>query len=123
MPLFFRISVTAWLEGVREIPESWTAEDTVKLAFMLTPRGVDALDGSTGGSHSLEHPHTKPAYQDPSAIQVNNSIGGKLLVTSVASFSDANLAHDLLEKGDLDMVSIGRPFQKNPGLVFAWVGE
>ncbi|KAK9244195.1 hypothetical protein V1506DRAFT_523008 [Lipomyces tetrasporus] len=34
----------------------------------------------------------------------------------------ATLAEDLLEQG-LDIVTVGRGFQKNPGLVFAWADE
>jgi len=29
----------------------------------------------------------------------------------------------LLEKDGLDIVTVGRGFQKNPGLVFAWADE
>lgn len=36
---------------------------------------------------------------------------------------NAHLANDLLEKDGLDFVTIGRGFQKNPGLVFAWADE
>lgn len=51
MPLFLRISATDWLEEQSDIPESWTVEDTVKLAPLLADAGVDLLDVSTGGNH------------------------------------------------------------------------
>lgn len=123
MPLFFRISATDWLEESKEIAESWTAEDTVRLAPMLAEKGVDVLDVTTGGNHPLQHPHTKPAYQAPFAIQVKEVVGDKLMVASVGAISDAHMANDLLEKDGLDMVFIGRPFLKNPGLVFAWADD
>jgi 2,4-dienoyl-CoA reductase-like NADH-dependent reductase (Old Yellow Enzyme family) len=33
------------------------------------------------------------------------------------------MANDLLEKDGLDIITVGRGFQKNPGLVFAWADE
>ena len=123
MPLFLRISATDWLEEVEEIPESWTAEDTVKLAPLLAERGVDLLDVSSGGQHPKQHPHVKPAYQAPFAIQVKKAVGSKMAVGSVGSIENATLANELLEKDGLDLAIVGRGFQKNPGLVFAWADE
>lgn len=123
MPLFLRISATDWLEEVKEIPESWTPEDTVKLAPLLAERGVDLLDVSSGGQHPKQHPHVKPAYQAPFAIQVKKAVGSKMAVGSVGSIENGTLANDLLEKEGLDLTIVGRGFQKNPGLVFAWADE
>lgn len=125
MPLFLRVSATDWLEEVDKsrIPESWTSKDTVRLAPLLAERGVDMLDVSSGGNHPLQHPHTKPAYQAPFAIDVKKAVGDKLLVGSVGAIENAHLANELLEKDGLDMVTVGRGFQKNPGLVFAWADE
>ena len=118
MPLFFRISATDWLEDVPkdQIPESWTGEDTVKLAPLLAEAGVDVLDVSSGGNHPLQHPHVKPAYQAPFAIDVKKAVGNKMKVGSVGSIDNAHIANDLLEKDGLDIVTVGRGFQKNPGL-------
>lgn len=125
MPLFLRISATDWLEEAdkSQIPESWTSEDTVKLAPLLAEKGVDLLDVSSGGNHPLQHPHAKPAYQAPFAIDVKKAVGDKMAVGSVGSIENAHLANDLLEKEGLDLVTVGRGFQKNPGLVFAWADE
>lgn len=120
MPLFLRISATDWLEEQSDIAESWTADDTVKLAPLLAEKGVDLLDVSSGGNHPKQHPHTKPAYQAPFAIKVKKAVGNKMAVGSVGSIDTATLANELLEKEGLDIVTVGRGFQKNPGLVFAW---
>ena len=121
MPLFLRISATDWLEEAPkdQIPESWTNEDTIKLAPLLAEAGVDLLDVSSGGNHPLQHPHVKPAYQAPFAIEVKKAVGDKMKVGSVGAIDNAHLANDLLEKDGLDIVTIGRGFQKNPGLVSA----
>jgi hypothetical protein len=123
MPLFFRISATDWLEEVSEISESWTVEDTVKLAPILADKGVDVLDISSGGNHPKQHPHAGPAYQAPFAIKVKKAVGDKMAVSVVGMIDNAHLANDLLEKDGLDIITVGRGFQKNPGLVFAWADE
>ncbi|GKT66421.1 NADH-dependent flavin oxidoreductase/NADH oxidase [Colletotrichum tofieldiae] len=123
MPLFLRISATDWLEEQNDIPESWTADDTVKLAPLLAERGVDLLDVSTGGNHERQHPHVGPAYQAPFAIKVKQAVGNKMAVGAVGSINNAKLANELLEKDGLDVVFVGRGFQKNPGLVFSWADE
>lgn len=120
MPLFLRISATDWLEeaGI----EGWTSDDTVRLAPLLADKGVDVLDVSTGGNHPKQHPHVRPAYQAPFAFNVKKAVGDRLLVTSVGSITEGKQANDLLNEG-LDAVFVGRMFQKNPGLVFAWADE
>ncbi|KAI7363341.1 NADH:flavin oxidoreductase/NADH oxidase [Hortaea werneckii] len=125
MPLFLRISATDWLEDAPkdQIPESWTAADTVRLAPQLAEKGVDLLDVSSGGNHPLQHPHVKPAYQSPFAIEVKKAVGDKMAVGSVGGIENASLANSLLEKDGLDLVIVGRGFQKNPGLVFTWADE
>ena len=122
MPLFLRISATDWLEEAKDIPESWTEKDTVRLAPLLAEHGVDLLDVSSGGNHPAQHPHVKPAYQADFALAVKKAVGDKLQVGTVGSIENAKLGNELLDQG-LDLVIVGRGFQKNPGLVFAWADE
>ena len=125
MPLFLRISGTEFLEEAPkdQVPESWTVDDTVKLAPLLAEAGVDLLDVSGGGNHPLQHPHVKPAYQAEYAVKVKQAVGNKLLVGSVGTIESGTLANKILEEDGLDIVTVGRGFQKNPGLVFAWADE
>jgi 2,4-dienoyl-CoA reductase-like NADH-dependent reductase (Old Yellow Enzyme family) len=67
--------------------------------------------------------HTGPAYQVPFAIKVKKAVGDKLAISVVGMINNAHNANDLLEKAGLDLITIGRGFQKNPGLVFAWAEE
>lgn len=123
MPLFLRLSATDWLEEVEEIKESWTGDDSVKLAVLLADKGVDLIDVSSGGNHPKQHPHAKPAYQAPFAIKIKQAVGSKMAVGTVGSIDTAKLANELLEKDGLDLITVGRGFQKNPGLVFAWADD
>ena len=122
MPLFLRISATDWLEETELKDESWREEDTVRLAEILAKRGVDLLDVSSGGLHSLQHIHAGPGYQAPFAKAVKKAVGDKMAVGTVGSITSGKQANDLLEEG-LDLVIVGRMFQKNPGLVWAWADE
>ena len=125
MPLFLRISATDWLEG----QESWTLEDTVKLAPLLQERGVDLLDVSSGGNHPAQKIKGGPGYQAPFAQAIKKALGqdSKMKVGTVGSITTGTQANDLLEGRDdkepLDLTIVGRMFQKNPALVWAWAEE
>ncbi|CAD0047140.1 unnamed protein product [Aureobasidium pullulans] len=114
MPLFVRVSGTEWLEEVEEIKESWTSDQTVKLGEILAERGVDLMDISSGGNHPKQHPHAAPGYQAP--------LSKAMAVSAVGSIHTGKLANELLEEG-LDVIMVGRLFQKNPGVVFAFAEE
>lgn len=124
MPVFLRVSATDWLEESRPNDPSWRLEDTVKLAEALADSGdIDLIDVSSGGVHKDQHIHAAPAFQAPFAIAVKRAVGNKLAVGSVGMINSAQLANSLLETDGLDFVLIGRAFQKNPGLVWAWAED
>ncbi|RHZ54631.1 NADH:flavin oxidoreductase/NADH oxidase [Aspergillus thermomutatus] len=124
MPVFLRVSATDWLEEVQPNRPSWRAEDTVIFAKVLADSGyIDVLDVSSGGTHSAQHIHAKPGFQAPFAIAVKKAVGDKLAVASVGMIDSAHMANSLLEKDGLDLVLVGRGFQKNPGLVWTWAEE
>lgn len=69
MPVFLRISATDWLENEPDM-ESWKVEDTVKLAEILTTKGVDLLDVSSGGNDPKQKIKTGPGYQAVSSLVI-----------------------------------------------------
>ncbi|KAB2580148.1 NADPH dehydrogenase afvA [Lasiodiplodia theobromae] len=125
MPLFLRVSSTDWLEQVEGFgPEnSWTVDDTVRLADIVADRGVDLMDISSGGTHPQQKIIGGPAYQSPAAKKVKAKVGDRLLVGTVGAIADAHLANDLLEDGGLDLAIVGRGFLKNPFLVWTWAED
>ncbi|KAJ5537389.1 hypothetical protein N7513_010575 [Penicillium frequentans] len=124
MPVFLRISATDWLEESMPDQPSWRVEDTVRLAKALADSGnIDVMDISSGGNHSKQHIHARPAFQAPFAIKVKEAVGDKLKVGSVGMIDSGHMANGLLENDGLDFVLIGRGFQKNPGLVWTWAEE
>jgi 2,4-dienoyl-CoA reductase-like NADH-dependent reductase (Old Yellow Enzyme family) len=129
MPLFARISATDWLEENPDFPESWTVEESAKLAKILAERGVDVLDVSSGGNHPQQKVKGGLGYQAGFAKHIKRAVGDSLLVSTVGSIKSGTLAEQLLAGGQdendtpLDLVAAGRMFQKNPGLVWAWAEE
>ncbi len=130
MPLFVRISATDWLDTNPEYTgESWTGDDSVKLALLLAQRGVDVLDVSSGGNHSAQKVQGGPGYQAPFAKKIKKAVGDKMLVSAVGSIKTGELAQELIVGGKseddvpLDLIASARMFQKNPGLVWAWADE
>lgn len=98
---------------------SWRAEDTVRLASILAEHGVDFLDVSSGGNHPKAIIKGGPAYQAPFAHAVKQAVGDKLVVGSVGSIANGVVAQEVLDKGQADVVLVGRFFQKNPAAVWS----
>lgn len=122
MPLFLRISATDWLEESEPDMESWRVADTVRLSKLLAEKGVDLLDVSSGGLHEKQHIHAGPGYQAPFAKAVKEAVGNKMFVGTVGSITEGKQANTLLEEG-LDLAIVGRYFQKNPGMVWAFADD
>lgn len=124
MPLFVRISATDWLEEVDEFPESWTVKDSAKLAVLLAERGVDVLDVSSGGLHPAAKIKGGPGYQVPFSKEIKSAVGDKLLVSAVGSIREGKQAEEILTNDTpLDIIFVGRQFQKDPGLVWTWADQ
>jgi 2,4-dienoyl-CoA reductase-like NADH-dependent reductase (Old Yellow Enzyme family) len=126
MPLFVRISASDHLdtnEDAALAAKSWKIEDTVKLAHIFASHGVDVIDVSSGGNHQAQKVGYSVAYQADFANAVKKAVGDKVLVSTVGGISSGKVAEDCLEKGNLDLIAVGRAFQKNPGLVFSFADE
>jgi 2,4-dienoyl-CoA reductase-like NADH-dependent reductase (Old Yellow Enzyme family) len=122
MPLFLRISATDWLEETDLKDQSWTLDQTVALAKILAEKGVDLLDVSSGGNHEKQHIHAGPAYQAPFAKAIKKAVGDKMAVGVVGSITEGKQANQLVKDG-LDLAIVGRLFQKNPGMVWAFADD
>ncbi|OJD16265.1 hypothetical protein AJ78_03556 [Emergomyces pasteurianus Ep9510] len=123
MPLFLRISASEWLEQSRPDLPSWKSEDTVRFAKVLADKGeVDLLDVSSGGNHPDQKIIPGPCFQAHFAHAVKKAVGDKLLVGSVGAINNGIDANRLLEEG-LDLVLVGRQFQKNPAVVWQFAED
>jgi 2,4-dienoyl-CoA reductase-like NADH-dependent reductase (Old Yellow Enzyme family) len=118
VPVFLRVSATDWLEEV--LPEEgWTVQDSVRFAEALAAQGaIDLIDVSSGGVHSAQKVKSGPAFQAPFAVAIKKAVGDKLLVATVGSITNGRQGNQLLAEEGLDVVLVGRGFQKDTGL--AW---
>lgn len=123
IPIFLRISATEWLEESLPDEDSWKLEDTISFAKLLAESAnADVIDISSGGNHLSQKIKVAPAFQSPFALAVKKAVGNNLLVSTVGAIDNGKLANQLLEDG-LDLVRIGRGFQKNPGLVWTFAEQ
>lgn len=123
-PLFVRISATDWLEGNPDFPESWTVKDSSKLAGLLAERGVDVLDVSSGGMHPAGKIAGGPGYQVPFSKEIKKAVGDKLLISAVGTITEGKQAEEILTSDTpLDIIFVGRMFQKDPALVWHWAED
>ena len=118
MPLMARIPGSDWVEG------GFNIDDAAALGVELAKRGVDLIDVSTGGLMSTQKIISGPGYQAPFSKAVKKAVEGTgTLVSVVGQITSAQQAEDLLHDGSADVIFVGRPFQKNPGLVWQWAEE
>jgi len=111
-PLFYRIS------AVDEA--GWSIEDSVRLCRELKLRGVDVIDCSSGGmAEGLVVTSNKApsyGYQVPYAQRIRE--GSDIMTQAVGLIIHADQAEGILQKGQADLVAIGREMLHNPHWVF-----
>jgi 2,4-dienoyl-CoA reductase-like NADH-dependent reductase (Old Yellow Enzyme family) len=130
MPLFLRISASDRIEHLDE--PSWTNKDTVKFASIIADHGVDLIDVSSGGNHHKQDLSNRLAQQEyakeitaslKQAGKHGNDGPGKILVGTVGGITSGVQAEKFLQDDVADVCFVGRHFQKNPGLVWAFAEE
>lgn len=119
MPVFLRVSATDWLEKSRPEEHGWKIEDTIEFARSLAEQGaIDLIDISSGGVHSSQKVASGPAFQVPFAAAVKKAVGDRLLVAAVGMINHGDVAEKILQEDNIDVVLVGRAFQRDTGL--AW---
>ncbi|WP_080057916.1 NADPH dehydrogenase NamA [Spirosoma aerolatum] len=106
LPLFVRISATDWTEG------GWTIDDSVTLAKILSEKGVDVVDCSTGGNVARAKIPVGPGYQVSFAERIKQEAGIK--TAAVGLITSAEQAEAILENGQADLILLAREFLRDP---------
>jgi 2,4-dienoyl-CoA reductase-like NADH-dependent reductase (Old Yellow Enzyme family) len=124
MPVFLRVSATDWLEKSMPEEKGWKLEDTIEFAKALTAQGaIDLIDISTGGVHSAQKINGTGAFQVPHAAAVKKAVGDKMLVSAVGSINNGNLAEKIMNEENIDLILVGRAFQRDSGLAWAFAKD
>lgn len=104
-PLFLRISATDWEEG------GWTMEDSMRLAGMVGPMGVDLIDCSSGGNSATAKIPARPGYQAPFAAEVRKT---RMPTGAVGIIVTAQQAEEILAAGHADLIFMARELLRDP---------
>lgn len=106
LPLFLRISATDWVDG------GFTPDEAVVFAREAGARGVDLVDCSSGGSHPRAQVPVAPGYQVAFAAKVRAEAG--VATAAVGLITEARQAEEIVEKGQADLVLLGREMLRTP---------
>ena len=105
-PVSLRISATDWAEG------GWTVDDSIALAKMVKPLGVDIIDCSSGGLLPNVRIPLGSGYQTPFAQQVRTS--AQIPTIAVGMITDPAQADHIVRTGQADAVMLARQFLRDP---------
>jgi 2,4-dienoyl-CoA reductase-like NADH-dependent reductase (Old Yellow Enzyme family) len=118
MPLFLRVS------SVDGTQEGWNMDDTVPFARELKVRGVDVIDCSSGGISGAATAAQVPrslGFQVPFAERVRKE--ADIATMAVGIILEARQAETILEKGQADLIAVGRQSQYNPNIAHHWAHD
>ncbi len=106
LPVLVRISATDWTDG------AWTVEESVDLVRILSGRGVDLVDCSSGGNVSGVRIELKPGYQVPFAERIRRETG--VPTGAVGLITEATQADQIVRSGQADIVLLARELLRDP---------
>ena len=106
LPLFLRISASEWTEG------GWDVEQSVELARLVAPLGVDLIDCSSGGNVPRVRIPIGPGYQVPLAERVRRDAG--VPTGAVGLITTAAQADEIIRSGKADLVLLAREELRDP---------
>jgi 2,4-dienoyl-CoA reductase-like NADH-dependent reductase (Old Yellow Enzyme family) len=106
LPVFVRISATDWVEG------GWDLAQSIQLARWFKELGIDLIDCSSGGTVPHARIPVAPGYQVPFAREIRREAG--IATGAVGMITDPAQADGILERGEADVVLLGRELLRDP---------
>jgi 2,4-dienoyl-CoA reductase-like NADH-dependent reductase (Old Yellow Enzyme family) len=106
LPLFVRISATDWVDG------GWDVDQSIALARVLKPLGVDFVDCSSGGNVARANIPVGPGYQVEFAERVRQE--ADIPTGAVGLITTAAQAEEIVSSGRADAVLIARELLRDP---------
>lgn len=110
-PVFVRISATDWLED----RDSWTVEQSIRLADRLHDVGADLIDVSSGGIVPESAPkYAGPNYQLRLAERIRTETESDIAVGAVGGITTPEQAEGIVANGRADVAIVGREHLCDP---------
>ncbi|QLC34536.1 NADH:flavin oxidoreductase/NADH oxidase [Halarchaeum sp. CBA1220] len=110
-PVFVRLSGTDWFDD----RDSWTVEQSARLADVLYEAGADLVDVSSGGIAPNSYPDwAGPNYQLALAEHVREHAESDIRVGTVGGITSAEQGEAILRNGRADLAIVGREFLRDP---------
>jgi 2,4-dienoyl-CoA reductase-like NADH-dependent reductase (Old Yellow Enzyme family) len=106
MPILVRFSATDYVEG------GWDETQTSTVAKWCAEAGADLFDISTGGLVAGVKIPVGPAYQVPIAEFVADRVDEPIAV--VGQITTGEQAEEILQRGNVDVIMIGRAELRDP---------
>jgi 2,4-dienoyl-CoA reductase-like NADH-dependent reductase (Old Yellow Enzyme family) len=106
LPLMARVSGTDW------VPGGWDLEQSVELARLLAPLGVDLIDCSSGGIMPGVTIPVGPGYQVEIAERIRRD--ARIATAAVGLITGAEQADAIVRSGRADMVFLARQLLRDP---------
>jgi 2,4-dienoyl-CoA reductase-like NADH-dependent reductase (Old Yellow Enzyme family) len=106
LPLTLRISATEWTDNC------WDVEQSIELAKIVAPLGVDLMDCSSGGNVPKVRIPIGPGYQVPLSERVRKESG--MPTGAVGLITEAMQADDIIRSGRADIVLLAREELRDP---------
>ncbi|MBC7529261.1 MAG: NADH:flavin oxidoreductase/NADH oxidase [Chthonomonadaceae bacterium] len=106
LPLGWRMSVSDWKEG------GWTTEESIELAKLLKPKGVDLIDCSSGAIAPDVNYSSAPGWQVPLSEAVRR--GANIPTAAVGLITEPEQADRIICDGQADLVLLGREMMRDP---------
>ncbi|MDB5511857.1 MAG: putative oxidoreductase [Enterovirga sp.] len=119
-PLLFRLSCVDWRKDLDDRTDGWTIEDSFVLSRELNKRGVDMIDCSSGGiraenslmDYAKKRQKLTRGFQVPHAEAIRRETG--IPTMAVGVILDGPQAEAILQKGQADLIAIGREALTDP---------
>ena len=106
MPILIRFSATDYVEG------GWDEAQTSTVAKWCAEAGADLFDISTGGLVTGVKIPSGPGYQVPIAEYVADRVDEPVAV--VGQITTATQAEEILQRGNVDVIMLGRAELRDP---------
>ncbi len=114
------------LNGSDFLPGGVSPEDAVATAKVLDREGIDAIEVSGGTPASGDKTPVRKnidtrdqeGFHVPLAAKIKEAVACPVMV--VGGIRSYDLAHEIIERGQADYISLARPLIREPALVARW---